>query len=87
MRAHTPDAILSEYRPGDAPATGGVFDLFAMLPPLLTELPPSRYPMAILGLGAGTCCRQLAAFYPDDTRRMVGWELAGPYTSCLFSLT
>ena len=32
MRAHTPDAVLSEYRPGVA-TTGGVFDLFAMLPP------------------------------------------------------
>ena len=73
MREHTPDAVLSEYRPGDA-TTGGVFDLLAMLPPLVAEQPPA-YPIGILGLGAGTCAREFAQFYPDDRRRMVGWEL------------
>ena len=73
MRAHTPDAVLSEYRPGVA-TTGGVFDLFAMLPPLVAHQPPA-YPIGILGLGAGTCAREYAQFYPDDRRRMVGWEL------------
>lgn len=76
MRAHTPDAVLSEYRAGDAPCTGGVFDLFATLPPLLTDLDPSNeHPIAILGLGAGTCARSLAVLYPRDARLMVGWEL------------
>jgi hypothetical protein len=75
MRAHTPDAVLSEYR-GDAPCTGGVFDLFATLPPLLADVDPTNAnPIAILGLGAGTCARSLAALYPTDTRLMVGWEL------------
>lgn len=78
MRAHTPDAVLSEFRPGVAggPCTGGVFDLFSTLPPLLTDVDPTnQHPIAILGLGAGTCARSLAALYPHDSRLMVGWEL------------
>ena len=78
MRAHTPDAVLSEYRAGEAggPCTGGVFDLFSTLPPLLTEVDPTdELPIAILGLGAGTCARSLAALYPHESRLMVGWEL------------
>ena len=74
MRASNRNAVLSEYRPGNSPATGGIFDLFAMLPPLLVGQ-PGWHPIGILGLGAGTCARELALFYPDETRRMVGWEL------------
>jgi hypothetical protein len=91
MREHTPDAVLSEYRastPNGADAseysrfvtTGGVFDLFAMLPPLVAGQPPG-YPIGVVGLGAGTVARELAHFYPShgkvrgNARRIVGWEL------------
>ena len=74
QREHTPDAVLSEYRPGSNAATGGVFDLFAMLPPLVRNQPPA-YPIGVLGLGAGTCAREFAQFYPADRRRVVGWEI------------
>ena len=74
QREHTPDAVLSEYRPGSNAATGGVFDLFAMLPPLVRNQPPA-YPIGVLGLGAGTCAREFAQFYPSDRRRVVGWEI------------
>ena len=72
MRAHTPDAVLSEYRPGVA-TTGGVFDLFAMLPPLVAHQPPA-YPSAPRAR-RGHVRAGYAQFYPDDRRRMVGWEL------------
>lgn len=80
MRAHTPDAVLSEYRVGadgsGDEVTGGVFDLFATLPPLLSESEADADdPIVILGLGAGTCARLLAALYPHEKRRVVGWEL------------
>jgi hypothetical protein len=80
MREHTPDAVLSEYRPGDSKAAGGVFDLFAMLPPLVQNQPPG-YPIGVVGLGAGTVARELVQFYPShgkvrgNARRIVGWEL------------
>lgn len=74
MRASNQNAVLSEYRPGSEPTTGGIFDLFAMLPPLLVDQ-PGRHPIGILGLGAGTCARELALFYPEENRHMVGWEL------------
>lgn len=92
MREHTPDAVLSEYRPPSTPngadaseysrfvTTGGVFDLFAMLPPLVAGQPPG-YPIGVVGLGAGTVARELAHFYPShgkvrgNARRIVGWEL------------
>ena len=91
MREHTPDAVLSEYRPPSTPngadasedsrfvTTGGVFDLFAMLPPLAGQ--PPGYPIGVVGLGAGTVARELAHFYPShgkvrgNARRIVGWEL------------
>ena len=59
MREHTPDAVLSEYRAGAGGSdssssrfvtTGGVFDLFAMLPPLVAGQPPG-YPIGVVGLG------------------------------------
>ena len=74
MRASNQNAVLSEYRPGSEPKTGGIFDLFAMLPPLLVNQ-PGWHPIGILGLGAGTCAREMALFYPEENRRMVGWEL------------
>ena len=89
MREHTPDAVLSEYRATEPPSddgysrfvtTGGVFDLFAMLPPLVADQPPG-YPIGVVGLGAGTVARELAHFYPShgkvrgNARRIVGWEL------------
>lgn len=86
MREHTPDAVLSEYRPGSNMFTGGVFDLFAMLPPLVANQPPG-YPIGVVGLGAGTVARELVNFYPEHdiagssqrirglSRRIVGWEL------------
>ena len=85
MREHTPDAVLSEYRAGGHDSsrfvtTGGVFDLFAMLPPLVAGQPPG-YPIGVVGLGAGTVARELAHFYPShgkvrgNARRVVGWEL------------
>jgi hypothetical protein len=46
-------------------------DLFATLPPLLAGLDPTQ-PIAVLGLGGGTCARSLAALYPHDTRPMAG---------------
>ena len=66
----------SEYRPGSNAATGGVFDLFAMLPPLVRNQPPA-YPIGVLGLGAGTCAREFAQCTQADRRRVVGWEIAG----------
>ena len=89
MREHTPDAVLSEYRATEPPSddgysrfvtSGGVFDLFAMLPPLVAGQPPG-YPIGVVGLGAGTVARELAHFYPShgkvrgNARRIVGWEL------------
>jgi hypothetical protein len=82
MREHTPDAVLSEYRPGDSNAAGGVFDLFAMLPPLIAHM-PLGYPIGVVGLGAGTVAREIVSYYPDGVnvnksglaRRVVGWEL------------
>ena len=36
---------------------------------------PPAYPIGVLGLGAGTCAREFAQFYPADRRRVVGWEI------------
>ena len=69
MRAHTPDAVLSEYRPGVA-TTGGVFDLFAMLPPLVAHQPPA-YPIGILGSARARARGSTPSFTPTI---VVGWS-------------
>jgi spermidine synthase len=54
-------AIHSEWR-RDSVLTGGVWDLFLMLPPLLPE-PPRR--MLVIGNAGGTIARAYGRFYPE----------------------
>jgi spermidine synthase len=62
-------AVHSVWRP-DSVLTGGVWDAFLALPPLLGR-PPER--VAILGNAGGTVARALGAYYPDA--RVDGVEL------------
>ena len=77
---HTPDAVLSEYRENDKSLTGGVFDLFAMLPPLIGLDDVEYAPVGIMGVGAGTTAREFTRLYPRGKflRHLIGWELNGP---------
>jgi spermidine synthase len=54
-------AVHSVWRPGGAVLTGGVWDAFLALPPLLGR-PLER--VAILGNAAGTTARALGVYYP-----------------------
>jgi spermidine synthase len=54
-------AIHSEWR-RDSVLTGGVWDLFLMLPPLLDE-PPRR--MLVIGNAGGTIARAYGRYYPN----------------------
>jgi spermidine synthase len=55
-------AVHSVWRPGGTVLTGGVWDAFLALPPLLGR-PLER--VAILGNAAGTTARALGVYYPD----------------------
>ena len=55
-------AVHSVWRPGGEVLTGGVWDAFLALPPLLGR-PLER--VAILGNAAGTTARALGVYYPD----------------------
>ncbi len=55
-------AVHSVWQPGENVLTGGVWDAFLALPPLLGR-PLER--VAILGNAAGTTARALGAYYPD----------------------
>ena len=55
-------AVHSVWRPGGNVLTGGVWDAFLALPPLLGR-PLER--VAILGNAAGTTARALGVYYPD----------------------
>ena len=55
-------AVHSVWQPGENVLTGGVWDAFLALPPLLGR-PLER--VAILGNAAGTTARALGVYYPD----------------------
>jgi spermidine synthase len=55
-------AVHSVWRPGGIVLTGGVWDAFLALPPLLAR-PLER--VAILGNAGGTTARALGVYYPD----------------------
>jgi spermidine synthase len=55
-------AVHSVWRPGGTVLTGGVWDAFLAVPPLLGR-PLER--VAILGNAAGTTARALGVYYPD----------------------
>ena len=82
-RVDAPDAVLSEYRErdDDEDGAGGVFDLFATLPAVLSTENDGKAiggdavkVIGILGLGAGTCARIIHRHHARDVR-MIGWEL------------